>query len=195
MIAKVRGTLDQKAPGEVVVDVNGVGYQLFTPLSVFYRLPEVGQPVSLLVYTHVREDAIQLFAFFDPAEKQAFTLLTGVSGIGPRLALNILSGLAAGELLAALRDADVARLVSIPGIGKRMADRMIVELRDKIAGLPQSAPESPAVDPGVRGDAVSALVNLGYRRADADRVVRRLLDKNAADLETVLKEALRQLSL
>ncbi len=197
MIAKVRGTLDHKAPGEVVVDVGGVGYQLFTALSVFYRLPEVGEPVSLLVYTHVREDAIQLFGFFDPAEKQAFTLLTGVSGIGPRLALNILSGLAAGELLAALRDGDVARLVSIPGIGKRMADRMIVELRDKIAGLPVSAPESEsaAVDPGIRGDAVSALVNLGYRRADADRVVRRLLDKGAADLETVLKESLRQLSL
>ncbi len=195
MIAKVRGTLDHKAPGEVIVDVGGVGYQLYTALSVFYRLPEVGEPVSLLVYTHVREDAIQLFGFFDPAEKQAFTLLTGVSGIGPRLALNILSGLAAGELLAALRDGDVARLVSIPGIGKRMADRMIVELRDKIAGLPESAPQSAAVDPGVRGDAVSALVNLGYRRADADRVVRRLLDQGTADLETVLKEALRQLSL
>lgn len=195
MIAKVRGTLDHKAPGEVIVDVGGVGYQLYTALSVFYRLPEVGEPVNLLVHTHVREDAIQLFGFFDPAEKQAFTLLIGVSGIGPRLALNILSGLAAGELLAALRDGDVARLVSIPGIGKRMADRMIVELRDKVAGLPESAPESAAVDPGVRGDAVSALVNLGYRRVDADRVVRRLLDQGTADLETVLKEALRQLGL
>ena len=195
MIAKVRGTLDHKAPGEVIVDVGGVGYQLYTALTVFYRLPEVGEPVSLLVYTHVREDAIQLFGFFDPAEKQAFILLTGVSGIGPRLALNILSGLAAGELLTALRDGDVARLVSIPGIGKRMADRMIVELRDKIAALPESAAESAVVDPGVRGDAVSALVNLGYRRADADRVVRRLLEQGAADLETVLKEALRQLGL
>ncbi len=195
MIARIRGTLDHKAPGEVIVDVGGVGYQLFTALSVFYRLPDVGEPVSLWVHTHVREDAIQLFGFFEPAEKQAFMLLTGVSGIGPRLALNILSGLAAAELLAALRDGDVARLVSIPGIGKRMADRMIVELRDKITLLPDVGPEAPALDPGIRGDAVSALVNLGYRRTDADKVVRRLLDEGAADLETVLKGALRQLGL
>ena len=192
MIAKVRGTLEHKTPGEVIVDVGGVGYQLFTALSVFYRLPEVGEPVTLLVYTHVREDALQLFGFFDPAEKQAFVLLTGVSGIGPRLALNILSGMAAGELLGALRDGDVARLVSIPGVGKRLADRMIVELRDKIEVLPEAVPE-PA-DPGIRGDALSALVNLGYRRPDAERVVRQVLDQGAAELETVLKEALRLLS-
>ena len=194
MIAKVRGILDHKAPGEVIVDVGGVGYQLFTALSVFYRLPEVGEPVTLLVYTHVREDALQLFGFFDPAEKQAFVLLTGVSGIGPRLALNILSGMAAEELLGALRDGDVARLVSIPGVGKRLADRMIVELRDKIDTLPEAAPETPAA-PGIRGDALSALVNLGYRRADAERAVRQVLGQGAAELETVLKEALRVLSL
>ena len=192
MIAKVRGTLEHKTPGEVIVDVGGVGYQLFTALSVFYRLPEVGEPVTLLAYTHVREDALQLFGFFDPAEKQVFVLLTGVSGIGPRLALNILSGMAAGELLGALRDGDVARLVSIPGVGKRLADRMIVELRDKIEVLPEAVPE-PA-DPGIRGDALSALVNLGYRRPDAERVVRQVLDQGASELETVLKEALRLLS-
>ncbi len=192
MIAKVRGTLDHKAPGEVIVDVGGVGYQLFTALSVFYRLPAVGEPVTLLVYTHVREDALQLFGFFDSAEKQAFVLLTGVSGIGPRLALNILSGMAAGELLGALRDGDVARLVTIPGVGKRLADRMIVELRDRIDAFPDAAPT--AADPGVRGDALSALVNLGYRRADAERAVRQVLSEGAAELETVLKEALRMLS-
>lgn len=194
MIAKVRGTLDHKEPGEVIVDVGGVGYHLFTALGVFYRLPEVGQPVTLLVYTHVREDALQLFGFFDPAEKQAFVLLTGVSGIGPRLALNILSGMAANELLSALREGDVARLVSIPGVGKRLADRMIVELRDRIDTLPPGVPET-AGDPGVRGDALSALVNLGYRRADAERAVRQVLSNGASELETVLKEALRLLSL
>ena len=194
MIAKVRGILDHKAPGEVIVDVGGVGYQLFTALSVFYRLPEVGEPVTLLVYTHVREDTLQLFGFFDPAEKQAFVLLTGVSGIGPRLALNILSGMAAGELLDALREGDVARLVSIPGVGKRLADRMIVELRDRINMLPEAVPEAAAA-PGIRGDALSALVNLGYRRADAERAVRQVLGQGAAELETVLKEALRVLSL
>ncbi len=191
MIAKVRGTLDHKAPGEVIVDVGGVGYQLFTALGVFYRLPEVGEPVTLLVYTHVREDSLQLFGFFDPAEKQAFVLLTGVSGIGPRLALNILSGMAAGELLGALRDGDGARLVTIPGVGKRLADRMIVELRDRIDALPDIA--SAAAGPGIRGDALSALVNLGYRRADAERAVRQVLTEGATELETVLKEALRML--
>ncbi len=193
MIAKVRGTLDHKEPGEVVVDVGGVGYQLSIALSVFYRLPEVGEPVTLLAYTHVREDSLQLFGFFDPAEKQVFVLLTGVSGIGPRLALNILSGMAADELLGALKDGDVARLVSIPGVGKRLADRMIVELRDRITTLPEAAPD-PAADPGVRADALSALSNLGYRRADAEGVVRQVLRKGASDLETVLKEALRLLS-
>lgn len=193
MIAKVRGTLDHKAPGEVVVDVGGVGYQLSIALSVFYRLPEVGEPVTLLAYTHVREDSLQLFGFLDPAEKQAFVLLTGVSGIGPRLALNVLSGMAAGELLDALRDGDAARLVSVPGVGKRLADRMIVELRDRITALPEAAPD-PTVDPGVRDDAMSALLNLGYRRADAERAVRQVLRKGASELETVLKEALRLLS-
>ena len=194
MIAKVRGILDYKAPGEVVVDVGGVGYQIFTALSVFYRLPDLGQPVTLLVYTHVREDALQLFGFFDLVEKQTFVLLTGVSGIGPRLALNILSGMVAGELLDALREGDVARLVSIPGVGKRLADRMIVELRDRIEMLPETAPEM-ATAPGIRGDALSALVNLGYRRSDAERAVRRVLSDGASELETVLREALRLLSL
>lgn len=193
MIAKVRGTLDHKAPGEVVVDVGGVGYQLSIALSVFYRLPEVGEPVTLLAYTHVREDSLQLFGFLDPVEKQAFVLLTGVSGIGPRLALNVLSGMAADELLDALRDGDAARLVSVPGVGKRLADRMIVELRDRITALPEAAPD-PAADPGVRDDAMSALLNLGYRRADAERAVRQVLRKGASELETVLKEALRLLS-
>ncbi len=193
MIAKVRGTLDHKAPGEVVVDVGGVGYHLHTALSVFYRLPEVGEPVTLLAYTHVREDVLQLFGFFDPAEKQAFTLLIGVSGIGPRLALNILSGMAAGEVLAALRQGDVARLVSIPGVGRRLADRMIVELRDRIDTAAETAP-AVAVGSGVRGDALSALVNLGYRRQEAERAVREVLAEGAAELETVLKGALRLLS-
>ena len=120
-------------------------------------------------------------------------LLTGVSGIGPRLALNVLSGMAADELLDALRDGDAARLVSVPGVGQRLADRMIVELRDRITALPEAAPD-PTADPGVRDDAMSALLNLGYRRADAERAVRQVLRKGASELETVLKEALRLLS-
>ena len=117
VIAQISGALAQKIPGEVIVDVGGVGYQIFIPLNVFYRLPEIGAPVHLQIYTHVREDALQLFGFSDFAEKQVFLLLIGVSGIGPKLAVNILSGIPAEELARALRESDHARLLGIPGAG------------------------------------------------------------------------------
>lgn len=195
MIAKIRGTLDHKVPGEIIVDVGGVGYQLVTALTVFYRLPEVGQPVSLLVHTHVREDALQLYGFFEQVEKQVFSLLIGVSGIGPKLAITILSGIPASDLLNALKDGDTARLVSVPGVGKKMAERMIVELRDKMALLPEFPDETAgSADTGVKRDAISALLNLGYRRADAERSVRQAVDEGATELEATLKNALRKLS-
>ena len=132
MIAHISGTLAQKVPGEIVVDVNGIGYQVFIPLNVFYRLPEIGARIALQIHTHVREDALQLFGFQDAAEKQIFLLLTAVSGIGPRLALNILSGIASEDLARALKESDQVRLVAIPGVGKKLAERMIVELKDKL---------------------------------------------------------------
>lgn len=195
MIAKISGTLAHKTPGDVIVDVGGVGYHLFTALSVFYRLPALGEPVTLFVHTHVREDALQLFGFLDNTEKQIFLQLIGVSGIGPKLALTVLSGIPAAELIRALREGDEARLVSIPGVGKRLADRLVVELRDKLLGLsPEPSATAGAGDSQLLRDAVSALVNLGYRRSDAERAARQTMKNGSAQLEDVLKEALRQLS-
>ena len=196
MIAHISGTLAQKIPGEAVVDVGGVGYQVFIPLNVFYRLPEVGASVSLQIYTHVREDALQLFGFQDHGEKQLFLLLLGVSGIGPRLAVNILSGIAAEDLSRALKEGDQVRLVAIPGVGRKLAERMIVELKDKFSTLAPAGMESAKTDGGSQLllDAVSALVNLGYKRPDAEKMVREVLRKGERSLENVLKETLRRMS-
>jgi len=197
VIAHISGTLAHKVPGEIVVDVNGIGYQVFIPLNVFYRLPDVGARMSLQIHTHVREDALQLFGFQDAAEKQIFLLLTAVSGIGPRLALNILSGIASEDLARALKESDQVRLVAIPGVGKKLAERMIVELKDKlIAFSSDSASSKPAYgDSQLMQDAVSALVNLGYRKAEAENNVRTGLKRGQASLEEVLKETLRRMSL
>ena len=196
MIAHISGTLAQKIPGEVVIDVAGVGYQIFIPLSVFYRLPEIGAPLSLQIYTHVREDALQLFGFQDLGDKQLFLLLLGVSGIGPKLAVNILSGIATDELSRALKEGDQVRLMAIPGVGRKLAERMIVELKDKFASLAPTGPESAKIEGGSQllSDAVSALVNLGYKRPEAEKIVREVLRRGERSLENVLKESLRRVS-
>jgi len=196
VIAQISGTLAQKVPGEIVVDVVGVGYQIFIPLNVFYRLPEIGAPVSLQIHTHVRDDALQLFGFQDLAEKQIFLLLISVSGIGPKLAVNILSGIPAEDLARALKVGDQARLVAIPGVGRKLAERMIVELKDKLATLSTAGVESPKPEIGsqVMQDAVSALVNLGYKRPEAEKTVREVLRSGDRSLENVLKDTLRRLS-
>jgi Holliday junction DNA helicase RuvA len=196
VIAQISGTLAQKIPGEIIVDVGGVGYQVLIPLNVFYQLPEIGGAISLQIHTHVREDALQLFGFNDFAEKQIFLLLIGVSGIGPKLAINILSGIPAEELARALREGDQLRLVAIPGVGRKLAERMIVELKDKLATLAPAGAESakPEGASQLMLDAVSALVNLGYKRAEAEKMVREVLKKGDRSLENVLKESLRLLS-
>jgi Holliday junction DNA helicase RuvA len=197
VIAHISGTLAQKVPGEIVVDVNGIGYQVFIPLNVFYRLPEIGARIALQIHTHVREDALQLFGFQDAAEKQIFLLLTAVSGIGPRLALNILSGIASEDLARALKESDQVRLVAIPGVGKKLAERMIVELKDKLMSFSSdsAASKSSYGDSQLMQDAVSALVNLGYRKTEAEDNVRTVLKRGQSSLEEVLKEALRRMSL
>jgi holliday junction DNA helicase RuvA len=196
VIAQISGTLAQKVPGEIIVDVGGVGYQVLIPLNVFYQLPEIGAPVSLQIHTHVREDALQLFGFNDRAEKQLFLLLISVSGIGPKLAVNILSGIRAEELARALREGDQLRLVAIPGVGRKLAERMIVELKDKLATLSTAGTESakPEIGSQVMLDAVSALVNLGYKRPEAEKTVREVLKNGDRSLENVLKDTLRRLS-
>ena len=196
MIAHISGTLAQKIPGEAVIDVGGIGYQVFIPLNVFYRLPEIGALVSLQIHTHVREDALQLFGFQDPAEKQVFLLLIGVSGIGPKLAVNILSGIAAEELARALKEGDQVRLMGIPGVGRKLAERMIVELKDKVAAFAPVGVEVARAEAGSQLllDAVSALINLGYKRPDAEKIVREVLKRGERSLENVLKESLRRMS-
>jgi Holliday junction DNA helicase RuvA len=196
VIAQISGTLAHKVPGEVIVDVGGVGYQVFIPLNVFYRLPEIGARVSLYIHTHLREDALQLFGFQEATEKQVFLLLNSVAGIGPKLALNILSGIPADELAQAIKEGDQLRLVSIPGVGKKLAERMIVELRDKFATFQAQVTETPVASNGsqLMQDAVSALVNLGYRKAEVEKSVRDTVQSGNTTLEEVIKEALRRIS-
>jgi holliday junction DNA helicase RuvA len=196
VIAQISGTLAQKIPGEIIIDVGGVGYQILIPLSVFYQLPDIGASVSMQIHTHVREDALQLFGFNDLAEKQVFLMLISVSGIGPKLAVNILSGIPAEELARALKEGDQVRLLAIPGVGRKLAERMIVELRDKFAALSPAGAETakPVIGSQVMQDAVSALVNLGYKRPEAEKTVREVLKNGDRSLENVLKDTLRRLS-
>lgn len=194
MIARLTGTLAHKSPEHLIVDVHGVGYQVAVSLNALYQLPEKGQPVTLHIYTHVREDALQLFGFLEPVEKQLFLLLLGVSGVGPKLALNILSGSPADELRHALERSDLVRLTAIPGVGKKTAERLVVELRDKIRTVAGSRAEEPQASDGIDSEAISALVNLGYRQAEAERAVKAARAGGAADIQSVIRDALRRVA-
>jgi len=196
MIAQLAGTLAYKSPEQLVVDVHGVGYQVSVSLNSFYRLPEPGSAVQLLIHTHVREDALQLYGFLDPEEKGLFLLLTGVSGIGPRLAMNILSGTPTQELVDALEAGDLVRLVAIPGVGKKTAERLVVELRDKMKLMKGArvAADGRAAS-GLEAEAISALVNLGYRRNEAERAVKVACAAGASDLEAVIRTALKRVTV
>ncbi|MBK6799250.1 MAG: Holliday junction branch migration protein RuvA [Acidobacteria bacterium] len=203
MIALITGKLAQKQPNSVIIDAGGVGYELTVPLSTFYDLGDEGAVVSLRVYTHVREDALQLYGFRTEREKRLFLLLLGVSGIGPKLAITVLSGLSAEELIEALRQSNLARLVGVPGVGKKTAERMIVELKDKAAAL--TTPEiEDRIRSGIvanagdamREDLVSALINLGYQKSMAEKAVGAIIKDNPeANFTTVLKLALRKLAI
>jgi Holliday junction DNA helicase RuvA len=170
MIGRLTGRLAEKNPDQVVLDVGGVGYLVHIPLSTFYELPEAESPASLWIHTHVREDTLALYGFLTERERALFLMLLSVAGIGPRVALTVLSGIPPAELVEALRRQDVRRLVAIPGVGKKTAERMVLELAEKsskFAAEPQAA-TAAAVS---ADDVLSALVNLGYRRADAERAV------------------------
>jgi Holliday junction DNA helicase RuvA len=202
MIAALTGQLIHKSPAYVVIDAHGVGYQVFTPLSSFYHLPEIKQSVTLKIHTHVREDAFQLFGFITQEEKDLFLLLITISGIGPKLALNILSGMPVADLVSAVQQGDVARLCSIPGIGQKIAARLALELKEKIAAIKTAEAEVFGENKERKQmveDALSALVNLGYNRNVAKDVVRVISvahDANKMDLsvEILLKESLKRLS-
>jgi Holliday junction DNA helicase RuvA len=195
LIAHLRGRLLRKDTQEAVVDVGGVGYRVTIPLSTFYRLGGDGDEVSLLTYTHVREDALALYGFLTGREQALFERLIAVSGVGPKLAVNILSGIEAPELVEALRTSDVARLTRIPGVGRKTAERLVLELKDKMAGLAvvSEAPSAPRDSP--KDDLLSALVHLGYSRPEAERAADRALREDGrGTFEDLLRRTLRLLS-
>jgi len=200
MIARIQGILLEKSLTSVTLDVGGVGYRVFVPLTAVCDLPQPGQVLALHIHTHVREDAIQLFGFAAPSERDLFQMMIAVSGIGPRLAMNILSGIAPGELVAALSRGDVVRLVRIPGVGRKMAERMILELRDRILKSGFAAgeqTEKPAEGPpALEEDVLSALINLGYKEATARKALETAAREvpEPGSLDGLLKGALKILS-
>jgi len=202
LIAQLSGKLVHKEPNSVIIDVGGVGYDVTIPVSTFYELGEPGADVSLKIHTHVREEALQLFGFWTAREKDLFLKLTSVSGVGPKLAITMLSGMPAGELINAITANDLARLTSIPGVGRKTAERVVVELRDKLASMSLEARETDRAarelatgEAAVRDDTISALMALGYPKAIAERAVSfAMREEGARTIEAVLKRALRRLS-
>jgi Holliday junction DNA helicase RuvA len=198
MIAMVRGTLAYKSIDHVIIDVGGVGYRLFIPLSTFYSLPETGE-VSLFTHTHVREDSLLLYGFLSLEEKNLFVILIGISGIGPKLAVNILSHIPAGDLKRAIASGDINRLSGLPGIGKKTAERLVLELKDKIGptselAISAGAPHSSGPSTGETiNDVISALVNLGYKESQARKVLENMELTPGLTMEEALKGALKVL--
>ena len=200
MIASLTGRLAFKAPTHLILDVHGVGYEAYIPLSTYYGLPNLSDNISLSVHTHVREDAIQLFGFLTSQEKDAFVLLTSVSGIGPKLALSVLSALPVPDLVAAIQSGDVEKLTTVPGIGHKSASRLVLELKDKVGKLqPGLSPASEAPRQGqdaIFDDALSALVNLGYRPQDAKEALKHVKKSNTESivLKDMIRESLKELA-
>ncbi|HUK18414.1 MAG TPA: Holliday junction branch migration protein RuvA [Bryobacteraceae bacterium] len=192
MIALLRGTLLEKHPNQAIVEVGGVGYDVTIPVSTFTHLPNAGTEVRLRIHTHVREDVLALYGFLTPEEKALFERLIGVSGIGPTLAVKVLSGVAAPELIVAIQRGEVERLVRIPGVGKKTAERMVLELRDKLPAFTGAEHEPPAAAlTAVDQDVLSALLNLGCARPQAEAAVRKAKTGGApADFEPLFRRAL-----
>lgn len=206
MIAHLSGTLLSKHTNTVILEVNGVGYEVTIPLSTFYDLEEVGASVKLHIYTHVREDTLQLFGFNTLRERELFLRLISVSGVGPKLAITMIGIMSAGEIIASIRTNNLARLTSIPGVGKKTAERLVIELRDKITALSSPALEeefaaqagaggAPSSEDAVREDALSALVGLGYQKAPAEKAINAALQEGSEiTVEAILRRSLRLLA-
>ena len=195
MIATLTGRLKRKAVDYLIVDVSGVGYQVSVPLSTYCRMPDSGGEVSLYIHTHLREDSLSLFGFMTQAEKETFLQLMAVSGIGPKLALAVLSALSVQDLSHAIQTSDDSRLCSIPGIGKKTAARMVLELKDKITcAAPLVSPAGETASPNDVEDVVSALVNLGYKKPLAEDALRKVRQGRAGlTVEELIREALNAL--
>jgi Holliday junction DNA helicase RuvA len=204
MIAHLSGTLLAKHATSVIVDVGGVGYEVTIPVTTFYDLGEPGGPVRLRIHTHVREDALQLFGFRTERERELFTLLISVSGIGPKSAVAMLSGMSADEIVTAIRTNNYARLTSIPGVGRKTAERLVIELRDKMAALSSPALEQEIEAGGaaaaqsedaLREDTLAALLQLGFPKPAADKAMTNAMQEGGdLSVETLLRRSLRQLS-
>jgi Holliday junction DNA helicase RuvA len=205
MIAHLSGTLLSKLATSVILDVGGVGYEVMIPLSTFYELEDTGSKVQLRIYTHVREDTLQLYGFKTTRERELFMRLISVSGIGPKLGITLLSGMSADEIIASIRTNNLARLTLIPGVGRKTAERLVVELRDKVASLSSAAleeefggeagvPTAPTEE-AVRSDALSALINLGYQKSAAEKAITAALaDGGDVSVESILRRSLRRLA-
>jgi Holliday junction DNA helicase RuvA len=197
MIAHLKGQLIYKSPEHTVVDVNGVGYKVFTPLSTYYSLPKPGESISLLIHTRVREDELKLFGFLTKEEQTIFEKLITINKVGPKLALGILSGMSPADLLTAIKNNDAARLSAIPGVGKKTAERLALEMKDKLSdlGLEMEHRPDPSYPVGFYEDALSALVNLGYKKPQAEKALKSAYNINGPDslLEDLIKESLNKL--
>jgi holliday junction DNA helicase RuvA len=204
MIAHLSGTLLSKQATSVILDVAGVGYEVSIPLSTFYELEDPGSTVQLRIYTHVREDALQLYGFKTARERELFLRLISVSGIGPKLGITLLSGMSAEEMITSIRNNNLAKLTLIPGVGRKTAERLVMELRDKVASLAAGVDEDPGVtaeaasaptEDSMRADALSALLNLGYQRNAAEKAVSAALGENdEVSVESILRASLRKLA-
>jgi Holliday junction DNA helicase RuvA len=204
MIAHLTGTLFAKEATQVIIDVNGVGYEVAIPLSTFYELGELNSKVQLRIYTHVREDALQLYGFNTARERELFMRLISVSGIGPKLGITLMSGMSADEMIAAIKNNNLARLTLIPGVGRKTAERLVVELRDKISNLSlaaaadEGAPAHTAefmTEDAAQADALSALLNLGYQRSAAEKAITASASEGGElTVESILRRALRRLA-
>ena len=199
MIAHLKGQLIQKSPISLVVDVQGVGYEVFIPLTVYYELPECGTEVSLYIHTRIREDSLKLFGFVKKTDKQMFELLTRISKVGPKIALAFLSGMTAQELTQAVFNDDISTLSAIPGVGRKTAERLALELKDKLSelNLQPGTATATADTPGggIKDDAVSALVNLGYKKAQAEQALKKIWrDEAKPSLEELIRDSLNCLS-
>ena len=197
MIAHLRGRILEKQPNRVVVDVGGVGYDVAVPLSTFYGLSDPGDEVALRIHTHVREEAISLFGFATPLELDLFERLIGISGIGPKVGLAVLSGIEPADLVSAIERSDLARLTAIPGVGKKTSERIVLELKDRLPkGRVVAAAAGSGDAPALRDDLLSALMNLGYHRPLAEKAVDSALNAVGRDagFERTLKQALRELA-
>lgn len=201
MIAHLSGKLAAKLPNSIIVDVHGVGYELTIPVTTFYVLGDLGSDVSLSVHTYVREDALQLFGFANRRDKELFLKLTSVSGIGPKVAITMLSGIPAAELIAAITRNDLGRLVSVPGVGRKTAERLVIELRDKLGTLALEdgeaipAGEATPSSSAVQDDTIAALVALGYPKPLAEKaVLAAMREEGETSIQAVLKRSLKRLS-